>query len=134
MTGQRAARSALPRPVGRAAPLVMAGPAPPLVTLVEFKAWARIDDTIDDEAILDGIDAASQSMSKRLRWPDASNVRDYLPDDLRMACFIRVLRSLSRRNSPDGVVGFADAGGLRVSSRDPDIQSLENPYRPAFFA
>ena len=98
------------------------------VTLEEVRAWLNLTDTVDDVALQVGLDAAEANQSARLCWPDAENQRHFLPDDLRQAIYLRTARYLSRRNSPDGLVGMADFGPARIARVDADIAALEAPY------
>jgi hypothetical protein len=53
-----------------------------------------------------------------------------VPDAVYQACLIQSSRILKRRYSPEGTVGFADLGVVRMQPRlDPDVQSLLDPYR-----
>jgi hypothetical protein len=104
--------------------------------LDDVKSWLTIDDTIDDDTLRSGMDAAEATMTRSLRFPllDESDAdTEYLPDDLRLAFLLRVQRYLNRRNSAIGVVGFGDFGPVRVSNRDPDIEELERKYRIPVF-
>lgn len=98
------------------------------VTVEEVRAWLNLTDTVDDVALQAGIDAAETNQSGRLYWPGVDNLRDVLPADLRQAIYLRTARYLSRRNSPDGLVGMADFGPARISRVDADIAALEGPY------
>lgn len=53
-----------------------------------------------------------------------------VPDAVKQACLIQASRVLKRRYSPEGVVGFADLGVVRMQARlDPDVQQLLDPYK-----
>lgn len=52
-----------------------------------------------------------------------------VPTDVQQACVLMSLRQFKRYDSPLGVAGFGDAGAVRVSRIDPDIQSMLAPYR-----
>lgn len=53
-----------------------------------------------------------------------------VPDAIRQACLIQSQRVLKRRYSPEGTVGFADLGVIRLQARlDPDVEQLLNPYK-----
>jgi hypothetical protein len=52
----------------------------------------------------------------------------YVPPDVIEAGLLYVNRLMSRRNSPDGVVGVADLGTATILPRDADIQRLLGPY------
>lgn len=93
--------------------------------VTDVKKWLRLDDNVDDSVLSDAVDAAKYAMAQHLVFPDDG----VLPGDLRQAFMLRVQRYMARRNSPEGVAGFADFGAVRVSSDDPDIVRLEGPYR-----
>jgi hypothetical protein len=104
-----------------------------LVTPEQFKAWANVTNDVDDEAIRVGCAAASEAMRTTLRLPtDPDTGDELLSDDLALAARLRVLRYLSRRNSPDGLVGMGEVIA-RVPRVDVDIADLEGPYRIEVF-
>lgn len=99
------------------------------ITLDEYKAWARISDTLDDVAIQQAIDAVAGKFTLILRpviWTDPAPVE--VPDDVREAGLLYVNRLLSRRNSPDGVVGVSDLGTATIQPYDADIKKLLGPH------
>jgi hypothetical protein len=107
---------------------VVAPPAPWL-TVAEYKAWARIDpaDTADDTAISEAVDASSEAIE--LRAPaafqlDADGNPLPVPKTVHQAGLLLANRLLSRRNSPDGVVGVSDMGTALIRSYDADISGL----------
>lgn len=106
---------------------------PAFPTIEQFKEWARIagDDTVDDAAISEKMAAAQADMYATLTPTDPITNRPLtdLPGNLREAFYLRVMRLLARRNSPEGVVGFADFGPARVARADVDVDTLEGPYR-----
>jgi hypothetical protein len=52
-----------------------------------------------------------------------------VPDTVTQACLIQASRTLKRRHSPEGVVGFADLGVVRFQSTlDPDVQTLLDDF------
>lgn len=102
-------------------------------TVDDVKAWLKVADTIDDVAIGNGLMAAQANMARRLAFPVAGDV-EVVDDDLFLACLLRTARYLARRNSPDGLVGFADFGPARVARVDADIETLERPYWKHAFA
>jgi len=99
----------------------MAGLPP---TVAEFKAWLRVDpaDMIDDVAIGEGLAAAEHQQTLLLNMPAGWTA------DLHLACMLRCARYLARRNSPEGLVGFADFGPARITAVDRDVTALEAPY------
>ena len=52
-----------------------------------------------------------------------------VPDDIREACVLMLLRLFSRYNAPLGVLGFGEIGTVSVRAVDPDIRDILNPYR-----
>lgn len=61
-------------------------------------------------------------VTARWGWPAT-------PDPVKRACLIWATRLVNRRNSPTGIVGFGEYGGVRLSTVDPDVRSLLAPYR-----
>jgi hypothetical protein len=104
--------------------------------LSDVKTWLTIDDAIDDGTLRVGMDAASATMTRSLRFPlsdEGDAESEYLPDDLALAFYLRVQRYLMRRNTALGVVGFGDFGAVRVARTDPDIEEIERKYRKPVF-
>jgi hypothetical protein len=68
-----------------------------------------------------------------VNYPDDGAGGKAYTSDLREALFLRAQRLAARRNSPEGVVGLAGAGGDFVSATlpgwDSDVSALEGPYR-----
>ena len=98
------------------------------LTLDQYKAWARIGDTMDDDAIQANIDAVTAKFTLILRpviWTDPAQP---VPADIVEAGLLYVNRLLSRRNSPDGVVGVSDVGTATILPQDSDIKRLLGPY------
>jgi hypothetical protein len=91
-------------------------------TLPELKAWLRLDDTIDDDALAEGLSSAIDYQTRYYRIVDA------YPDDLRLAAMLRAARYLARRMSPEGLVGFGDFGPAQIATVDRDVRELEAPY------
>jgi hypothetical protein len=52
-----------------------------------------------------------------------------VPDAVVKATIIQAARLYRRKDSPEGVVGVAEWGTVRVSRIDPDVQALVAPYR-----
>jgi hypothetical protein len=104
------------------------------LTADEYKAWARIDpaDTADDTAISEAVDASSEAIE--LRAPAAFATDDTgtplgpVPVSVHNAGLLLANRLLSRRNSPDGIVGVSDMGTARIASYDADISGLLGPW------
>lgn len=51
-----------------------------------------------------------------------------VPDDIAEACLIQASRLYKRKDSPEGVMGSAEWGVVRLSRRDPDVWNLIEPY------
>ena len=51
-----------------------------------------------------------------------------VPTAVKQATLILASRVFKRKNSPEGVLSFADAGVIRVSATDRDVQALIQPY------
>lgn len=52
-----------------------------------------------------------------------------VPSAVKQACRIQVSRMFKRADSPLGVAGFGEFGVVRVSTLDPDVKALLQPYR-----
>lgn len=103
-------------------------------SLDDVKAWMKLADDVDDAALTAGMKAAESHMLSQLDLPTDDFGDEVLNDDLAQAFLLRVQRYLARRNSPDGLVGFAEFGAARVLSLDPDIERLEGPYKKIVLA
>jgi len=93
-------------------------------TLDEYKDWARIRDTADDVAIdqaLSAVMVAIVSRAPSLATADC-------PWDVNYATLLWTNRLLSRRNSPDGIVGVADLGVATIAKADRDVLQLLSPW------
>lgn len=51
------------------------------------------------------------------------------PDPVKRAAMIWAIRLVNRSETPTGVMGFAEFGGVRLTTVDPDVKSLLAPYR-----
>ena len=111
----------------------MPGPWGSWLTVDEYKAWARIDgaDTTDDVAIAEAVEASSEAV--QIRAPKAFVLDDTdqpvpPPQAAHEAGLLLANRLMSRRNSPDGVVGVSDMGTATILSYDADITALLSPW------
>lgn len=97
--------------------------------LAEYKEWARIPptDTRDDAAIDQALAAVTSSIVERCptMGPPANPACPY---ELQYATLLWTNRLLSRRNSPDGIVGVADLGIATVAAVDKDILQMMRPW------
>lgn len=60
-------------------------------------------------------------VTARWGWPS-------VPADVTQAALLLATRLYRRKDSPEGVVGSADFGLVRVTNRDPDVRALLEPY------
>ncbi|GGZ80265.1 head-tail connector protein [Streptomyces echinoruber] len=51
-----------------------------------------------------------------------------VPDDIVQATLIQASRLFKRKDSPEGVMGSAEWGVVRLSRRDPDVWNLIEPF------
>lgn len=66
-------------------------------------------------------------ITARWGWPA-------VPDEIVQAALIQSIRLYRRKDSPQGVLGSADWGVIRVGKADPDVDALIAPYVIAGFA
>ncbi|OKK06420.1 hypothetical protein AMK26_10365 [Streptomyces sp. CB03234] len=97
-------------------------------------------DTLPDNALADGRPVTALlrvngdwgyatsriRVTARFGWPA-------VPGDIEQAALIQAARLYKRKDSPEGVMGSAEWGVVRLSRRDPDVWNLIEPYvRPGF--
>jgi len=101
-------------------------------TIDDVKGWLRLPDTdtIDDAAIVIAMNAAGYAQVVELEEEAIANANDAVIQ----AWYLRVQRYLARRNSPDGLIGFGDFTPAMIARLDPDIATLESPYRKVVIA
>ncbi|MFJ9243806.1 phage gp6-like head-tail connector protein [Streptomyces sp. NPDC101776] len=68
-----------------------------------------------------GIYTSRVRITARFGWPA-------VPDDIGEATAIQASRLFKRKDSPEGVMGSAEWGVVRLSRRDPDVWNLIEPY------
>lgn len=51
-----------------------------------------------------------------------------VPEPVHRACILWARRLYVRKDSPSGVLGFANIGAIRISTVDPDVRALLDPY------
>jgi hypothetical protein len=68
-----------------------------------------------------GLSSTRVRVTARHGWPT-------VPDDIAEAAMIQASRLFNRANSPEGVMGSAEWGVVRLSRRDPDVWALIEPY------
>ena len=93
-------------------------------TVDEYKDWARIRDTSDDVAIDQALSAVMEAIVARA--PSLATAD--CPTDVLYATLLWTNRLLSRRNSPDGIVGVADLGVATIAKADRDVLQLLSPW------
>lgn len=98
--------------------------------IAEYKQWARVADTVDDVAIDQALSAVKVAIVARC--PVLATAA--CPYDVLYACLLWTNRLLVRRQSPEGIVGIADMGALRISGRDTDIAQMLSPWTEAVIA
>ncbi|MET9301781.1 hypothetical protein ABZX66_20905 [Micromonospora aurantiaca] len=60
-------------------------------------------------------------VTARWGWPQ-------VPDEIQMATLILANRLYLRKDSPEGIAGSSDWGGVRLSRWDPDVEALVGPF------
>lgn len=103
-------------------------------------SWAAITDyeTYPDNAIADGVPVTGLLRASSLwSWNYGSTTRvrvtalwgwPAVPEAIETATLIQASRFFKRKDSPEGVLGSADWGAVRLSRRDPDVWNLIEPY------
>lgn len=66
-------------------------------------------------------------VTAKFGWPS-------VPNNIMSACLLMSMRLWKRKDSPEGVIGSAEWGAIRVSRFDSDVENLLAPYRKAGFA
>lgn len=66
-------------------------------------------------------DTSKVRLTARWGWPT-------VPDGITQACALLAARLYRRKDSPQGVLGSAEWGVMRVSRFDPDVENLIAPY------
>jgi len=100
-------------------------------------SWSPVTDyeTHPDNALADGrpvtgllrlgrvwaLPSVRVRVTARFGWPT-------VPDDIAEAAMIQAARLFKRADSPEGVMGSAEWGVVRLSRRDPDVWALIEPY------
>lgn len=90
----------------------------------EYKQWARVPDTVDDVAIDQALSAVKQAIVARC--PVLATLA--CPFDALYACLLWTNRILVRRQSPEGIVGIADMGAVKIMRSDRDIDQMLSPW------
>ncbi|MEV6124876.1 phage gp6-like head-tail connector protein [Streptomyces sp. NPDC052077] len=103
-----------------------------LVEAGQGTSWSPVTgyETQPDNALADGRPvtgllrpgwASRVRVTARFGWPA-------VPDDITEAALIQAARLFKRADSPEGVMGSAEWGVVRLSRRDPDVWALIEPY------
>lgn len=61
-------------------------------------------------------------VTARWGWPAT-------PEPIKRAALLWALRLVDRRQTPSGVMGFGEYGGIRLGTIDPDVKALLAPWR-----
>ncbi|MEU6279503.1 head-tail connector protein [Streptomyces sp. NPDC047028] len=104
-----------------------------------FTAVTRYE-TTPDNAIVDGYPVTGLLQPLTIWGTAFTRIRvtakfgwPAVPDDVAQACLIQASRLFKRKDSPEGVMGSAEWGVVRLSRRDPDVWNLIEPYILAGF-
>lgn len=110
-----------------------------VVEIGRAPAWADITDQVEAEPT-DAL-ARSWPITSLLRlggsWPSGSSQRirvterwgwPDVPAPVVQATGILAMRLFKRKDSPEGVVGSAEWGVVRLTRKDPDVYALIEPY------
>lgn len=101
-------------------------------TVDDYKAWARVDDDLDDATIAPSLAAATDAVKARcprVLLPPPEGPAPACPAELAEAVMLWTNRLVARRNSPTGVVGVDETGSAVLPGKDADIARLISPWR-----
>lgn len=98
-----------------------------VITLEEAVEWVgrTMADPVDASAMGVVVSAVNTALGKVA--PAAA--AEPIGADAKLAGLLMASRWYSRRNSPDGLVGFGDMGGASIRNLDPDVRDLLKPYK-----
>jgi hypothetical protein len=98
-----------------------------LITVAEATSWIGRDlaDPVDTDALTTVVAAVNAHIAKTYR----KAVVEPIDADVKLAALLLTSREYARRNSPDGIVGFGDMGGVTIRSVDPDVRDLLKPFK-----
>lgn len=108
-----------------------------IVEVGDGTTWSTVTDQIEPEP--DNAIARGRAI-EALRWPcgrwsayrkariTARRGWPALPDEITQAGQIQSVRLYSRKDSPEGVLGSAEWGTVRVARVDPDVEALISDY------
>lgn len=89
-----------------------------------YKQWARVPDGADDIAIDQSLTAVKEAVVARcpvLATPAC-------PSDAFYAVLLWTNRLMTRRQSPEAIVGVPDLGVIGLAAQDRDIAQLLSPW------
>lgn len=96
--------------------------------VTDYETWP--DNALADEEPITGllrpmniwaIPITRIQITAKFGWPS-------VPDDITEATLIQAARLFKRKDSPEGVIGNAEWGVVRLSRRDPDVWNLIEQY------
>jgi len=99
-------------------------------SLTELKNWLHVEaaDDTDNTLYTLTLSVASRSIDNACNTTWATE--GAVPPPVKLASLILASRLVKRKDSPEGVLGFGEMGGVvRVTSIDRDVVSLIGPYR-----
>lgn len=94
--------------------------------LLSYRNWARVPDTVDDDAISAALAAVIAAIE--VRCPCLFGPTPHVPDDAYQAALLWTNRVFARRNSPEGLSGVSEMGVATIPGYDRDVQRLLSPY------
>ncbi len=98
-----------------------------VITLDEAVEWVgrTMADPVDASAMGIVVAAVNRSIAKTAKAAAVEPIEA----DAKLAGLLQASRWYSRRNSPDGLVGFGDMGGTSIRNLDPDLRDLLKPFK-----
>jgi hypothetical protein len=103
--------------------------------LKEVRTLLRMQPDATEDAVIATALAAAIDYGNRktnYKWPPGTDP-PALPDVAHEACLLHAARLYRRRDSLDGTISWGDLGGMRVGSRDPDVDALYASVGPVVF-
>lgn len=101
----------------------------------QVRTWVDYKGAVEDTVFQNAWKAAEKYVANRCTWPTVDDDGQELdaPADLVEAVNLLTGRFLTRRNSPNGLVGLGDLGVATLPSADVDVKALIAPYRRVVF-
>ena len=103
-----------------------------IVTAAEVKAWSKRTTTPD--TIVDAVVDAAEAALARVFTVPVYDETTPPPADLKLALWMQCARLLTRQDSANGVIAGFEAGAVRISRFDPDVDALVPLARKACLA